>query len=184
MVENDGEYNLNEEQIEQIMDEHGEYLLRFIYVYVKDWSTAEDILQEVFVAYYLKSHQFESRSSLKTYLSKMAINRCHDHLRSWKNRRIVFSDAMTQWISSSKSTEKTYEHQVVRSDLIKNVMELPITYRESIILYYYQQLTMKEISELLACPENTIKTRLRRAKRLLKNNTDSSEWEGFQDEQI
>lgn len=117
MAKNYGDKNLSEEQIEQVMDEHGEYLLRLIYLYIKNWSTAEDILQEVFFYYYQIANQFEHRSSLKTYLSKMAINRCHDHLRSWKNKRIVFSDAVENLIFSPISTEKTYEHQVVRSHI-------------------------------------------------------------------
>jgi len=44
---------LNDEHIEQVMSAYGEYLMRLIYLYVKDWSIAEDILQEVF--FYLLS---------------------------------------------------------------------------------------------------------------------------------
>ena len=69
-----------------------------------------------------------------------------------------------------------------QSNLTYKVLELPIKYREVILLFYYQEFTSKEISELLNCSENTVKTRLRRAKDLLRKKVDLREWEGMQDE--
>ncbi|MGB6408415.1 MAG: sigma factor-like helix-turn-helix DNA-binding protein, partial [Planococcus donghaensis] len=69
-------------------------------------------------------------------------------------------------------------------NLTRYVLDLPIKYREAILLYYYHEFTINEISKLLNCPESTVKTRLHRAKILLRNSVDTSEWEGFQDEQI
>ncbi|MGB6407863.1 MAG: sigma factor, partial [Planococcus donghaensis] len=109
MAKNLRDKKLKDEHIEQVMSAYGEYLMRLIYLYVKDWSIAEDILQEVFFTYYQKANQFEHRSSLKTYLSKMAINRCHDYLRSWKNKRIIFTETVGNLLSNSKSIEESYE---------------------------------------------------------------------------
>ena len=170
--------SLSEEQIKHVMNDHGEYLIRLAYLYVKDWSTAEDIMQEVFINYYQKADQFENRSSLKNYLSKMTINKCHDHLRSWKNKRSLFSNSIGNLIPSSKSPEEAYEQQFGQANLTSKVLELPIKYREAILLFYYQEFTSKEISQLLNCSENTVKTRLRRAKGLLKGKVDPREWEG------
>lgn len=106
-----GELSWSEEQFEQIMEQHGEDLIRLAYMYVKDWQAAEDILQEVFISYYQKRNQFEQRSSLKTYLSKVTINKCHDYLRSWKNRRFFFSESIDQLMSRSIAPEAIYEQQ-------------------------------------------------------------------------
>ncbi|QHJ72355.1 sigma-70 family RNA polymerase sigma factor [Planococcus halotolerans] len=168
--------------MKKIMDSHGEYLIRLAYYYVKDWTTAEDIMQEVFISYYRKSAQFENRASLKTYLSKITVNKCHDHLRSWKNKRSLFSNSISGLISSRKSPEESLEKHTDHSNLTNKVLELPIKYREVILLFYYQEFTSKEISELLNCSENTTKTRLRRAKDLLREKVDLKEWEGMQDE--
>ena len=141
-------------------------------------------MQEVFLAYYQKSSQFEERSSLKTYLSKIAINKCHDHLRSWKNKRSFLTESMGQLVSRSQTPEEAFDQQSAQTVLMAKVLELPIKYREVVLLYYYQEFTTKEISRLLSCSENTVKTRLRRAKVLLKDKIDSREWEGLLDEQI
>lgn len=172
------------EQLKEAMDEHGEYLIRLAYLYVKDWAAAEDIVQEVFLAYYQRAEQFQQRASLKTYLSKIAVNKCHDHLRSWKNRRSLFTESIGQLISRNKTPEEAVEQLSGQAVLMKKVLALPIHYREAILLYYYQEFTTKEISQVLGCSENTVKTRLRRAKSLLKEKIHAQEWEGLLDEQI
>lgn len=173
---------MTDEEMKRIMDSHGEHLIRLAYFYVKDWAAAEDIMQEVFISFYRKSGQFEERASLKTYLSKITVNKCHDHLRSWKNKRSLFSNSLGGLISSGKSPEKSFEEQTDRSNLTNKILELPIKYREVILLFYYQEFTSKEISEMLGCSENTVKTRLRRARDLLREKVDLKEWEGMQDE--
>lgn len=175
---------IGEDQLKNIMDMHGEDLIRLAYLYVKDWSAAEDIIQDVFITYYQKADQFEHRSSLKTYLSKITINKCHDHLRSWKNKKSMFSNILENLVATSNSPEEMLELQTFQTSLTAKVLNLPIKYREVILLYYYQELTSREISKLLNCSENTVKTRLRRAKDLLKKKVDPKEWEGLQDEQI
>lgn len=173
---------MTDEELKTIMDSHGEHLIRLAYFYVKDWAAAEDIMQEVFISYYRKADQFEERSALKTYLSKITVNKCHDYLRSWRNKRSLFSNSLGGLISSTKSPEETYVLQTDQSNLTNKILELPIKYREVILLFYYQEFTSKEISEMLACSENTVKTRLRRAKDLLRQKVDLREWEGMQDE--
>lgn len=173
---------VTDEEMKRIMDSHGEHLIRLAYFYVKDWAAAEDIMQEVFISYYRKADQFEERSALKTYLSKITINKCHDYLRSWRNKRSLFSNSLGGLISSAKSPEETYVQQMDQSNLTNKILELPVKYREVILLFYYQEFTSNEIGEMLACSENTVKTRLRRAKDLLRQKVDLREWEGMQDE--
>lgn len=173
---------LTDEEMRNIMDSHGEHLIRLAYFYVKDWAAAEDIMQEVFIIYYRKSAQFDNRASLKTYLSKITVNKCHDHLRSWKNKRSLFTNSLGSLISPNRSPEESLEQHTDQSNLTNKILELPIKYREVILLFYYQEFTSKEISELLECSENTVKTRLRRAKDLLRQKVEGKEWEGMQDE--
>jgi RNA polymerase sigma-70 factor (ECF subfamily) len=87
-------------------------------------------------------------------------------------------------MSRAKAPEAIYEQQAGQAILMSKVLELPIKYREVILLFYYQEFTGKEISQLLGCPENTVKTRLKRAKTLLKSQVDPQEWEGLPDEQL
>ncbi|XRD26516.1 sigma-70 family RNA polymerase sigma factor [Lysinibacillus fusiformis] len=81
--------------IEQVIEEHGDYLLKVAYLYVKNKATAEDIVQDVFIAFYQKQEQFRQQASLRTYLVKMTVNRSHDYLRSWKSKRLTLFEKIS-----------------------------------------------------------------------------------------
>ncbi|MFJ7645930.1 sigma-70 family RNA polymerase sigma factor [Lysinibacillus sp. NPDC097279] len=169
------------EHLTAIMEEHGEYCLRVAYLYVRDWSIAEEIVQDVFLAYYLQQHRFEQRASLKTYLVKITVHKSHDYLRSWKNKRHQLFGKFHFGVSKG-----TPEKDLIKADervtLKAALFELPISYREVLILYYYQELKVREIAEVLSCTENTVKTRLRRARQMLQDKLERSDWEVLGDD--
>jgi len=166
--------------LKDAIDEYGEYLLRLAYTYVKDWPSAEDIVQEVYISYYKNLSKFEYKASLKTYLYRITVNKCHDSLRRQKNK--VFPGLFTSLLISKYTPESVTIKNEDSNELIKEVLALPVKYREVVLLFYYQELTLLEISIVLRCSQNTIKTRLYRAKNLLKSNL-SQDWEGFNFEQ-
>lgn len=160
--------------IDKIIDEHSRYLVRIAYLYVKNWSTAEDIVQEVFVTYFQKSDQFRNEASLKTYLTKMAANRAKDYLRSWRHKKDVLFD--TIFVSDKGADEVLLEQERLAS-LEKNLFKLPLKYREPLILFYYDEQSIAEIADYLELNENTVKTRLRRAKQQMKEFFEEEEVE-------
>ncbi|BAQ11136.1 DNA-directed RNA polymerase sigma-24 subunit [Bacillus sp. OxB-1] len=159
-------------EMDRIMDEHSRYLVRIAYLYVKNWSTAEDVVQEVFITYFQKSDQFRNEASLKTYLTKMTANRAKDYLRSWKHKKDVLFDTI---FASTKGTEEIMLEQERLASLEKNLFQLPLKYREPLILFYYDEQSIADIANYLNLNENTVKTRLRRAKQQLKGFFEEEE---------
>ena len=169
------------EHLTAIMAEHGEYCLRVAYLYVRDWSIAEEIVQDVFLAYYLQQDRFEQRASLKTYLVKITVHKSHDYLRSWKNKRHQLFGKL-HFGASKRTPERDLIQAHERVTLQAALFELPISYREVLILYYYQELKVREIAEVLGSTDSTVKTRLRRARQLLQNKLEQSDWEVLGDD--
>ena len=165
--------------LDTIMDEHSSYLVRISYLYVKNWATAEDIVQEVFVTYFQKSEQFRHESSLRTYLTTMTANRSKDYLRSWKHKKDVLFDTI---FANSSSVEQSFLEKEQLAELEKNIFQLPLKYREPLILYYYDEQSIADIASYLQLNENTVKTRLRRAKHQMREFFEEEEMEGWQDE--
>lgn len=161
------------EQLQQAMNEYGEYCMRVAYLYVKDWTAAEEIVQDVFLAYYQGRDKFEGRSSLKTYLVKITVHKSHDYLRS---RRRKF-----QHIIHGKTESASIEHGAIlrdeQNELTAALLQLPIKYREVLILHYYDNYKIREIAEILTCSENTVKTRLVRGRDKMRELLTNSEWE-------
>ncbi len=156
------------------MQEKTDYLLRLAYLYVKDWPAAEDIVQDVFLKFYQEFEQFEGRSTLKTYLAKMTINKCKDYLKSWRYRKQVLTDSFT---NQTKKSRNRIVEQDEKLELADAVLQLSLKYREVIIYYYYEEFSVLEVAQMLSISDNTVKTRLRKARALLKDQLKSNQWE-------
>lgn len=169
--------NDREKVLDQLMDKYGNSILHLAYSYVGNREIAEDLTQEIFVKCYQKLDQYQKRSSLKSWLWRIAINHCKDYLKSWHYKHIIISDEQAKRTSSG---DRVVEHEVIQKyedeQLVHTVMGLPDTYREVLYLYYFEELTIKEISNLINVNQNTIKTRLKKAKEILKDRLEGKAW--------
>ncbi len=154
----------------EIMETYGESIKRLIYTYVHDWSVAEDLTQDVFVIVYLKLDTFEQRSSLKTWICSIAINKCKDFIKSWNFRKVKLFNSLPE--KYLVTIDDNPEGQMIQHDeellVAKSILSLPVKYREIIILFYYQEMQIADIGEILGLNESTVKTRLQRGRGKLK----------------
>ncbi|QQZ09881.1 sigma-70 family RNA polymerase sigma factor [Heyndrickxia vini] len=155
--------------LDEIMKQYGQEILQLTYSYVKNRTVAEDLTQEIFVKCYRSLHTYNQRAKLRTWLWRIAINHCKDYLRSWYNKHVVVTEHESETIGTSK---ETVEQAVIKMDedekLAYEVMNLPDNYREIIYLFYFEEMRLKDIAEVTGVNENTLKSRLKRAKELLK----------------
>lgn len=151
-----------EEYLTFLMNQYGNSVLRMCYVYLKDYQLAEDAAQETFIRVYQHYEEFHNRSSVKTWIIQIAINLCKNQMRThwWKNR---FHQEMIE-----VETSGYYDSFLDRQMVLMEISKLSVKYREVILLYYYQELTILEIADVLGEKESTIKARLVRAREKLK----------------
>lgn len=148
-----------EEELKNVIETYSDMILKLSLSYVRDYDVAEDITQTVFVKYMTEKKVFESEEHKKSWLLRVAINECKKHFRSyWYAKRSEFP-------SEEHLTAKNEEEH---SEVLEAVYSLPMKYREVIHLYYYEELRVKEISEVLKRKENTVMSDLYRARKLLK----------------
>ncbi len=165
------------------MNDYGDDVLRIAYMYLKDKYLAEDVFQEVFIKVYKNFYKFEKRSSEKTWIMTITMNACKDILRnSWFKRVFAFDYTDNPSIADNY-VDANIDNEVINSiqyeKLLNEVMNLPHKYKEPILLYYYEELSTTDISKILNVPEATIRSRLFRARKMLKFNIDGKiEYEG------
>ena len=134
-----------ERSVLRAYDEHAPMLYRIAFTYLKNQYDSEDALQECFLRYLRSSPSFSDPQHEKAWLIVTVGNICRDMLRS-RSRR----------------------HESLE-DLMGAILRLPDRYKTAIYLYYYEGYSVDEIAHMLHKPSNTIKTRLARARKLLKN---------------
>ena len=161
-------------EIEQLIHTYGDYLYRVAFIYTKDERAAEEVVQDVFLKFHQTRHRYDERASLKTYLTKMTVNRSYDYLRSWKNRTFSLLEQLT---GTSSGADEMMLRKEERGEITNAVLKLPVKYREVLLLYYYEDLQVNEIAEFLQVPVSTVKTRLQRARGKLKQLLPQQQWE-------
>lgn len=165
-TENDRRNNAVE--IERLIDIYGNDVLRTSYMYLKDSQKAEDAFQEVFIKVYNKFGSFKGESSEKTWIIKITINVCKDMLRSSWLKRVLLTDKL-----GTQKKVSNIESSIIKRDenklLFKEVISLTPTFKEVIILYYYHGCDTAEISKALDIAEGTVRSRLHRAREILKD---------------
>lgn len=159
--------------LEELMQQHGSELKRIAFLYVNDRAECEDIIQEVFISAYKNLSGFRHEASYKTWLIRMTINKCKDHHRLWSIRNLVYKPAV-KLLKKGDSAEEELIGEEDAKEVAATIAALPHKYKEVLILYYYQELTMQEISDVLQLNLNTVKSRLLRGKQALQAKLERS----------
>lgn len=174
-VSNRKSFDFNKDELlEKIMIEHGNDVLYLAFSYVKDRSTAEDLAQEVFMSVYTHLDGFHFEATIKTWLYRITVNRCKDYLKSWSYKTTVVTNVIELALGTSKEKEtvKILIEKDEKARLAEIIFSLPLKYREVIYLFYFEEISLNEISGLLNVNINTLKSRMKKAKDLLKKEME------------
>ncbi|MBP3339138.1 MAG: sigma-70 family RNA polymerase sigma factor [Lachnospiraceae bacterium] len=155
--------SLTEIDMERWMNDYGTYLLRLCTLYLKDKTSAEDAVQDTYIRAWVNRNSFEGRSSEKTWLTKIAVNVCKNMLRSPWNRKTEVKN-FEELVGISKNEYEQVNRQI---DVMNAILKLKEKYRIVILLFYYEELSVKEMAKVLAEKEATVITQLKRAREKL-----------------
>jgi RNA polymerase sigma-70 factor (ECF subfamily) len=151
-----------------LMTAYGEKVWNYAFSLTRKRDQADDITQEVFIKVYRNLFTFRSESSIKTWLFTITRNTAHSYRRTAFLKKVTLVHYVEQ-IQTHKSAENEAMEKIEVSDIWERVMLLPLKYREVLILFGYDQLSMLEISHVLGINEGTVKSRLHNARlKLLK----------------
>lgn len=163
----------DETLLDELISLYGEELKRTAFLYVHDLALAEDIIQEVFISCYKNIDKFNHNSSYKTWLYRITINKCKDYRKKWSLRNIFYkpeTETLNQEFENSALDH--YEKIEIQQQVVKAISKLPTKYKEVLIFYYYQEMTMSEISEITNTKINTVKSRVTRGRAILKTELE------------
>ena len=147
----------------EMVAQHETGLLRLCYGVLRDRMLAEDAVQITFEKVYRKMHTIRPEQSEKAWLYKIAMNCCRDLRRSaWFRHvdRSVTPEVLPDTSEDPPSAEALALHQAVQA--------LPQKQREVVLLYYVQQFSVVEISEILGISQSSVSGRLERSRQRLR----------------
>ncbi len=157
----------SDELFESLIEKHYNQIVKLALMYVKDKDMAEDIAQDVFLKVYKNLKKFKRRSGYYTWIYRIAVNQCKDYLKSAGYQRTV--PLMETPIMDAKDPLDIAMNHWEHAWLLECIDRLSPMLKQVIILYYYNDMTTVEISAITKAKESTVRTRLTRARGLLKD---------------
>ena len=149
---------MTDQQFVPLAQRYIDTIFRIAYSYLRSQADADDVTQDVLIQLYKTETAFESDDHLKHWLIRVTVNRCKNIFRSpWRKVEDIAD-------YENSLTFEAPEHR----ELFDAVMALDKRYRLLVLLYYYEGYSQKEIAGLLSLPEETVRTRLFRARGKLK----------------
>lgn len=154
-------------QVMDLIEKYKNNLYAVAFNVCKNPEDAEDVVQDTFVQYFSNRKEFETEEHVKAWLIRVAINKAKNINNSfWRKNKVTLDETMETLAFETEDSKQLFE----------TVMKLPEKYRIAIHLFYYEDYTVKEISEILKVSESNVKVRLSRGRNLLKE-TLKEEWE-------
>ena len=148
---------IDDETFARLVREYASNLYRITLGILHNHEDAEDAVAESILKAYEKIHTLRNIESFRAWIMQIAVNEAKRIYT--KNKRSMPIENIEEYMPEFRD-----EHH----ELWDIVMKLDISYREVTILYFYEQLSIKEIGKILHIPEGTVKSRLYRAKKELK----------------
>ena len=149
---------------EELYERYATDVLRVCYFYLGDRQKAEDVCQDVFVRLITTSPQLQEGRE-KAWLLKVALNRCRDLWRGAWLKRVVLGSPAFELVPAPDEIDSLADRQ----EIMQAINQLPTTFKEVILLHYYQGYGISEIAEMMELPEGTISSRLSRGRKKLES---------------
>lgn len=163
-----------EESFEELVRRYQRPIASYVYRMVGDYDSALDLTQEVFIKVYASLARYRSEFKFSTWIYKIAHNAAIDHLRrvSTRDQSLTIESDGAEYeipLKSAKPTpEQESERRERRTEIEAVVGQLPLAYRNLILLRHSQDMSYDEIAEVTGLPLGTVKNRLFRAREMMR----------------
>jgi len=147
-----------DEELLGIYNRHVDTVYRICFMFMKNRSDTEDMVQNTFIRLMKDKTVFQSPEHEKAWLIRTATNLCKDHFRHWWSKTVGIHQV------AEVAVEQSFEI----NDVLKKVLALPDKYKISIYLYYYEGYSTAEIAKILNKNQSTVRGYLHTGRKLLK----------------
>jgi len=159
----------NTDAYEVLVNRYKEMVYNMACRMVGDMETANDISQESFISAYGALEEFRGNSKFSTWLGSIVLNKCRDYLKGRKIHVPLDEIPETATHYSGTNPEQELGRKQLRDEVQVALNELPVEYREAIILKHMEGLDYKEMEAVLNVSAGALKVRTHRAREMMKD---------------
>jgi len=167
----------NAELFGELIERYEDKLKRYARKFLNTNEDIEDLVQDIFIKSYTNIQSFDKNLRFSPWIYRIAHNTFVNELKrkSLFNFGMFDVDAILPQLPAKETTDASILSAELQEEMESLLSELPNKYREVIVLYYFEELSYQEISEVLQIPVTTVGVRISRARKKLRSYYDQSE---------
>ncbi|OGH89583.1 MAG: hypothetical protein A2469_01990 [Candidatus Magasanikbacteria bacterium RIFOXYC2_FULL_40_16] len=153
----------------EIIQRYQSKLSHYLRKFIKDFDEIEDVLQDIFIKTYKNLYGFNPDKRFSSWIYRIAHNEAINHIKKYYNRgRISFDELEYEIIGEKMDLAERIDLKIDREKIGLAFNDLKLKYKEVILLYYFEDRSYEEISDILRMPVSTVGTYISRGKKQLK----------------
>jgi len=158
--------NSDKERYAEIIRRYQAKLVRYARAVTGDDHMGDDAVQEAFIKAYRNLNGFDTKKKVSSWMYRIVHNEAMNMFHLWKKKEPIES-------AVESDSGMRVEDEYIRKELIRHAQacleKMRMKYREPLTLYYMEEKSYEEISDILRIPAGTVATRINRAKGIMKN---------------
>ena len=157
----------NNEAFGVLMERYESRLSRYLSRFLADKDAITDVLQDTLVKAYVNIQSFDEDYTFSSWIYRIAHNEAVNVIKKKKSTPFSWFDpeALVPYFAQHDATEKEIDREFLKKELDSVLDTLPSQYKEILILFYYEELSYKEIALVLKIPISSVGVRINRAKK-------------------
>ncbi|MDD2758369.1 MAG: RNA polymerase sigma factor [Patescibacteria group bacterium] len=159
---------VEKEYFSEIIRRYQTKLSHYLRKFIKSGDELEDVLQDVFIKAYRNLYDFDADKKFSPWVYRIAHNEALNHIKKYRKESVSLDDQEWELIDEKTDIKEKIDSKILKSKIELGLSRMNDKYREPIILYFFEQKTYEEISDILRLPRNTVGTLIARGKKILK----------------
>lgn len=156
----------------EVIRRYREKLSHYLRKFINNPDEIEDVLQLVFIKTYKNLNGFDPKRKFSSWIYRITHNEAINHLRKYKAVKVCLDDVEYKILDENINISDSVDKSLLRKDIEDVIGRLDIKYKEPLILFYFEDRSYEEISDILRIPKSTAGTLISRGKKLIKEQLE------------
>ncbi|MCD4694427.1 RNA polymerase sigma factor [bacterium] len=160
----------DKELYSEIIKRYKNKLSHYLRKFIRDSDELEDVLQVVFIKVYKNLHGFNVEKKFSSWIYRIAHNEAINQIKKYSKERLFLDDEEQKIVDKKIDINDSIDKKMLKKEIEQYLNAIKQKYQEPIILFYFEQKSYEEISDILRIPKSTVGTLILRGKKILKQN--------------
>lgn len=167
----------DQEMYGELISRYEKKLSRYLRKFIHDPDELEDVLQAAFIKAFRNLNSFDAKRKFSSWIYRIAHNEAVNHIRKYSGKKVPIDEVEYGLVDEKTGPDGLADERVLKETLESALGRIKPKYRMALVLFFFEQKSYEEISDILRLPKSTVGTLISRGKKSLKKIVEIKRYE-------